>query len=46
MLLVFTAMIAFANWMLSVDVGSWTGLNECIASNTGGGYDQFSLQYI
>lgn len=46
MLLVFTAMIAFANWILSSGVGGWTGLNAWIASSTGGRYDQFTLQYI
>lgn len=46
MLLVFTAMIAFANWILSSGIGGWTGLNAWIASTTGGRYDQFSLQYL
>lgn len=46
MLLVFTAMIAFANWILSNGVGGWTGLNAWIASSTGGRYEQFTLQYV
>jgi len=46
MLLVFTAMIAFANWILSSGLGGWTGLNAWIAASTGGRYDQFTLQYI
>jgi CNT family concentrative nucleoside transporter len=46
MLLVFTAMIAFANWILAQGVGGWTGLNAWIAASTGGRYQEFSLQYI
>ena len=46
MLLVFTAMIAFANWILSAGVGSWTGLNHWIATATGGRYTEFTLQYV
>ncbi len=46
MLLVFTAMIAFANWLLSAGVGGWTGLNHWIATATGGRYTEFTLQYI
>ncbi len=46
MLLVFTAMIALANWMLSGGLGSWTGLNERIAGWTGGRYTELSLQLV
>ena len=46
MLLVFTAMVAFFNWILSAGVGSWTGLNDLIARQTDGRYVEFSLQYI
>jgi concentrative nucleoside transporter, CNT family len=46
MLLVFTAMVAFLNWLLSAGVGSWTGLNDWIASSSGGRYTEFSLQYV
>ncbi len=46
MLLVFTALIAFVNWVLSAGVGSWTGLNAWIAQTTGGRYTDFSLQYV
>ena len=46
MLLVFTAMIAFLNWILSAGPGSWLGLNDWIAQSTGGRYTQFSMQYI
>ncbi len=46
MLLVFTAFVAMANWILSAGVGGWTGLNSWIASSTGGQYAEFTLQYI
>lgn len=46
MLLVFTAMIAFFNWILSAGLGSWTGLNDWIIASTGGRYTEFSMQYI
>jgi len=46
MLLVFTALIAFANWILSAGIGSWSGLNDWIASSTDGRYADFNLQYI
>lgn len=46
MLLVFTAMVAFVNWILSAGLGGWTGLNEWIAASTGGRYTEFTLQYI
>jgi len=46
MLLVFTAMVAFFNWILSAGVGGWTGLNDWIQASTSGRYTEFSLQYI
>lgn len=46
MLLVFTALIAFANWILAAGIGSWTGLNEWISASTDGRYTDFSLQYV
>lgn len=46
MLLVFTALIAMANAMLSKGLGGWTGLNDWIAASTAGRYPEFSLQYI
>jgi len=46
MLLVFTAMVAFLNWILSAGLGGWTGLNDLIARQTAGRYAEFSLQYI
>lgn len=46
MLLVFTAMIAFANWILSAGIGGWSGINAWIADTTGGRYSELSMQYI
>ena len=46
MLLVFTAMVAFANWILSAGIGSWTGLNEWIGTATNGRYSELSMQYL
>ena len=46
MLLVFTALIAFTNSVLSNGVGGWTGLNDWIVSSTNGLYKEFSLQYV
>jgi CNT family concentrative nucleoside transporter len=46
MLIVFTAMVAFLNWILSAGPGSWLGINDWIAQSTGGRYTQFSLQYL
>jgi CNT family concentrative nucleoside transporter len=46
MLLVFTAMIAFLNWIMSAGIGSWTGLNSAIAHATGGQYTEFTLQSV
>ncbi len=46
MLLVFTAMVAFLNWILSAGIGGWTGLNALILNSTGGRFTEFSLQYI
>ncbi len=46
MLLVFTALIAMANWILSAGLGDWTGLNAWIAQSTGGRYSELSLQYL
>jgi concentrative nucleoside transporter, CNT family len=46
MLLVFTAMIAFVNWILSTWIGAWTGINGLIASMTGGQYTQLSMQAV
>jgi concentrative nucleoside transporter, CNT family len=46
MLLVFTAMVAFVNWILSAGLGGWTGLNSSIAGATDGRYTELSLQFI
>jgi concentrative nucleoside transporter, CNT family len=46
MLIVFTALVAMLNWILSAGVGNWTGLNDLVASATNGRYTEFSLQVI
>ncbi|MSU51636.1 MAG: Na+ dependent nucleoside transporter [Opitutus sp.] len=46
MLLVFTAMVAFLNWILSAGIGGWSGLNSWIAGATQGRYTELSLQYV
>lgn len=46
MLLVFTAMVAFVNWLLSAWIGGWTGINSLIAGVTNGMYPNLSLQFI
>lgn len=44
MLLVFTAFIYMANYILGDKIGDWTGLNALISANTG--YDKFTLEFI
>lgn len=44
MLLVFTAFVYMANWILGDLIGNWTGLNEVIATNTD--FDGLSMQFI
>lgn len=46
MLIVFTALVAMLNAMLSGGLGEWTGLNAWIASATDGQYDGLSLQFL
>ena len=46
MLLVFTALIALFNSMLANGIGSWTGLNDYVASSTDGRFTEFNFQYI
>jgi CNT family concentrative nucleoside transporter len=46
MLLVFTAMVALVNWVLTTGIGGWTGLNAWVADASGGRYAQLSLQAI
>lgn len=46
MLIVFIALIALVNSLLSYGIGSWSGLNTWIMETTGGRYTEFSLQYI
>ncbi|MFN3839950.1 MAG: NupC/NupG family nucleoside CNT transporter [Cyclobacteriaceae bacterium] len=46
MLLAFIAVIYALNWILVDGIGSWTGLNQWVASSTHGAFSGFSLQYI
>ncbi|MFZ5551716.1 MAG: NupC/NupG family nucleoside CNT transporter [Bacteroidota bacterium] len=46
MLLVFTALVAMANWILSDFIGANTGLNEYIKEVTDGKSKEFTLQFI
>jgi CNT family concentrative nucleoside transporter len=46
MLLVFTALVAFVNFILEQGVGGPTGLNTLIVQWTNGTYDGFSLEFI
>ncbi|MFN5560980.1 MAG: NupC/NupG family nucleoside CNT transporter, partial [Opitutaceae bacterium] len=46
MLLVFTALIALGNWVLSAGIGEWTGANRWIAEASGGRYAGLSLQFL
>ncbi len=46
MLLVFTALVAMANAILSHGIGGWSGFNEWITASSHGRYTEFSLQYI
>jgi CNT family concentrative nucleoside transporter len=46
MLLVFTALVAFVNFILERGIGAPTGLNALVAHWTGGTYDGFSLEFI
>lgn len=46
MLLVFTALIAMANYGLRDLVGEWTGLNEVIKNATNGQFEGLTLQFL
>ncbi len=46
MLLVFTALIAMANFLLSDGIGEWTGLNEFVRNSTDGRFTGFTIEYI
>jgi len=46
MLIVFTALVAMANWVLANWLGGWSGLNHWIATTSGGRYDSLSLQLV
>lgn len=46
MLIVFTALVALLNYLLSAWIGAPLGLNTWIAESTGGLYQSFSLEFI
>lgn len=46
MLIVFIAMIAMCNYVMSDMIGAWTGLNEVILKATNGQYQGLSLQFL
>lgn len=46
MLIVFTALVALVNYMLSDWIGAPLGINAWIADTTGGVYRSFSLEFI
>jgi hypothetical protein len=46
MLLVFTALVNMANEILMTSVGSWTGLNDYVVTNTEGRFEGFSFTYL
>ena len=46
MLLVFTALISLANYLLIKFVGSWTGLNEMVINSTDGRFEGFNFTYL
>ncbi|MFT3780387.1 MAG: nucleoside transporter C-terminal domain-containing protein [Nibricoccus sp.] len=46
MLIVFTALVALGNYLLSGCIGAPTGLNQWIESVTGGTFKTFSLEFI
>lgn len=46
MLLTFTALIYLLNYIFEAWIGSWTGLNDWVALQTGGRYDGFTLQFV
>ena len=46
MLLVFTALVAFANFMLMEYPGHWLGLNERIVSTTDGRFEGLTFTYL
>jgi len=46
MLIVFTALVALVNALLSSGLGAWSGLNAVIASATGGQFTGLTLQFL
>ena len=46
MLLVFTALIAMLNYILTNGIGGWSGLNSFVEQYTDGRFKSFNLQFI
>lgn len=46
MLIVFTALVFMANYLLENMIGSWTGLNEMVQTSTGGRFTGFNFTYL
>ncbi|MCB0533527.1 MAG: Na+ dependent nucleoside transporter [Lewinellaceae bacterium] len=46
MLIVFTSLVFMLNWVLQHTVGHWTGLNEQIATATGGRFEGLTFTYV
>lgn len=46
MLIVFTALVFMLNWILEHTIGNWTGLNEQIATATGGRFTGLTFTYV
>jgi CNT family concentrative nucleoside transporter len=46
MLLVFTALIAMINFVLTEWIGSWTGLNDFVVASTDGRFSGFNFEFI
>jgi CNT family concentrative nucleoside transporter len=45
-LIVFTSLVALLNAVLSAGIGSWTGLDELVASVSGGRYERLCLEWL
>lgn len=46
MLIVFTALVAMLNAIISSGIGSWTGLNDYVVASTDGRFTAFNLEYL
>lgn len=46
MLMIFIAFMAMLNYFFSAGIGSWTGLNDYVRTQTGGRFTELNLQYL